>query len=843
MKLTSKPQIKNKSKKAKSKKPEQQVPITQKPNNMSADQWQTALREQIAKTQSLAITNIGNAVVYSDYLVVNPLTKGEYKVALRSLDNTRNYCSCKDFMTNQLGTCKHIEAVRNKIRNTRALSKFLKHEEELPYTSIYLNYKGERRVMTRIGIDNKAEFETLFSVYFDSDFILTDYGFDHIDELLEKAYSISSEFRCYDDALQFIISHRQREERNKYINNYVCKSELQLGRGNGGNVKGFPQIEGLKINLFPYQQEGVLFAFQSGRSILADDMGLGKTVQAIAWAEMMKTEVKSSSVLIVCPTSLKYQWKTEIEKFTNSSVLVIEGNPLKRWDLYQNDNSYYKIVSYNVVSSDWKVMNKNPSDIIILDEAQRIKNWKTKISQNVKRLQSTYSLILTGTPLENNLEDLFSLSQFVDPYILGSLYNYLSKHQIKDERGKITGYQELHQIAEVMKDVMIRRTKKQVLSQLPERTDKVLFVPLTPEQRAIHDEYKNSLAQLIYKWQRQRFLSEQDRQRLMIFMNSMRMVCDSTYILDQKTNFQTKIDELFNILDEVIAEGEEKIVIFSQWERMTRLVAMKLDERNVKYEYLHGGVSSIKRKDLYQNFNNDADCRVFLSTDAGGVGLNLQAASILINLDIPWNPAVLEQRISRIHRLGQKRNVQIINLVSANTIEERMLAVLRFKGAMAAGVLDNGENNIFIGESRFQQFMHDMEEMIIEKEGEAFVEAENTEFEENKEVKTDIPQEVEAVKTQKELAQEEGNEQEETQVPDDKQSEVIAPSELISNGLNFFTQLTKTLSDPTATANLINSITETDKETGNTYIKIPVENKEVVSNAMKIFGSLFSALK
>ncbi len=213
------------------------------------------------------------------------------------------------------------------------------------------------------------------------------------------------------------------------------------------------------------------------------------------------------------------------------------------------------------------------------------------------------------------------------------------------------------------------------------------------------------------KWRKFGFLNETDRRRLLLSLSQMRMVCDSTFILDQKTRHDTKIEEVMNILDEFFENSDEKVVIFSQWERMTRLVAQELIERGIKFENLHGGIESVKRKDLLDNFKNDPDSRVFLSTDAGGVGLNLQSASLLINLDIPWNPAILEQRIARIYRLGQERNVSIINLVSTGTIEHKMLDVLKFKGAMAEGVLDGGEDTIFLGEDRFKQFMSSVENL------------------------------------------------------------------------------------------------------------------------------------
>ena len=281
--------------------------------------------------------------------------------------------------------------------------------------------------------------------------------------------------------------------------------------------------------------------------------------------------------------------------------------------------------------------------------------------------------------------------QFVDQFCLGPYYQFIDETVVKSDTGKVVSYKNLNAIGERMKNVLIRRRKKDVALQLPGRMDKVLFVPMTEQQRDMHDEYQNMVAQLVYKWTRTRFLSEKDRKRLLMMLSQMRMICDSTYILDQKSRYDTKVEETMNILKNVFESGDEKVVIFSQWERMTRLIAKELDELGVRYEYLHGGVPSEARKNLVESFTELPESCVFLSTDAGSTGLNLQVASILINLDLPWNPAVLEQRIARIYRIGQKRNIQVINLVASQTIEERMLSTLNFKTSLFEGILDNGE--------------------------------------------------------------------------------------------------------------------------------------------------------
>lgn len=189
----------------------------------------------------------------------------------------------------------------------------------------------------------------------------------------------------------------------------------------------------------------------------------------------------------------------------------------------------------------------------------------------------------------------------------------------------------------------------------------------------------------------------------------------STYILDQKTRHDTKVEECINLISDIVSTEGEKVVVFSQWERMTRLIAAELKELGIGFEYLHGGVPSAKRKDLVDNFMLKSDCRVFLTTDTGSTGLNLQAAATLINIDIPWNPAVLEQRIGRIYRLGQQRNIQVINLVTPHSIEQEMLGKLRFKTSMFEGALDDGADSVFVEKNKFAKMMKSIGDMVDEQ--------------------------------------------------------------------------------------------------------------------------------
>lgn len=810
------------------------------PDDLTTEEWQYALRKQFAENHTFHIEKQGKHSVFSDYSVFNPDTKQSYKVALRSKDNSANFCECNDFKTNGLGTCKHIESVLHYINNKLNRANLLDKPYQQSYTSVYLDYRKGRKVSIRIGTENTDEYKTLAKKYFDGQSILKESEYLNFNEIIAQGININDNFRCYPDAMEHVLELRENQRRSNMV---FEKYGKHIDNG------AFDPL--INARLFPYQKEGICFAASKGRCIIADDMGLGKTIQAIGAAELLRKETGISSVFIICPTSLKYQWKTEIKKFAWQDAWVVEGPYLKRQEQYRND-SFYKIISYNTAVNDIKEINDIKPDLFILDEAQRIKNFKTRISRNIKQLKSPYTFVLTGTPLENKLEELYSIVQYVNPFALGPYWKYLSEYRIIDEVGKVKGYQNLNEIGKILSNTMIRRLKRDVLLQLPERMDKVLYVPMTEEQAAVHNDYQDSVSRLVFKWRRQGFLNEKDRQSLMIFLNMMRMVCDSTYILDQKTRFDTKIDELMNILDEVFAENTEKVVIFSQWERMTRLVAAELEQRKVKYQYLHGGVASANRGKLYDGFNNDPDCKVFLSTDAGGVGLNLQAASILINLDIPWNPAVLEQRIARIYRMGQKHNVSIINMVSTGTIEHKMLGVLSFKKGLAEGILDQGDNTVFMEDSKFKVLMNTVESMIEQSPAPEAIpqSADDREEKQPEPVKSEAEEVKETDQTKEtiELPSLVGDDDvpqvvKETITSEVKKPEAGSPVELVQMGMSFFGRLSETLANPEATEKLISSIVQKDETDGKTYLKIPIENQKVVENAFALFAGLLGGLK
>jgi hypothetical protein len=295
------------------------------------------------------------------------------------------------------------------------------------------------------------------------------------------------------------------------------------------------------------------------------------------------------------------------------------------------------------------------------------------------------------------------------------------------------------------------------------------------------------------------------------------MACDNTYLIDLQTRFGPKINELLTLLGEIFEEDGTKAVIFSQWHRMTTLVAEKMENQPWDFVHLHGGVPGKSRQDLIRALHEDPDCRVFLSTDAGGLGLNLQAASAVINLDLPWNPAVLEQRISRVHRLGQHRPVRVINFVSEGTIEHGMLSVLSFKKSLFAGVLDSGDDSVFLGGSRLNRFMESVET-----------------------VAGAIPTTDHEPSFGKPEVSVEGK----TPPRPEPGSMPESWQDLLSAGTAFLQALGKSMSGVQKAADTNRAtLVDTDKKTGKSYLKIPLPDKQVIQSALPAINSFLETLK
>ena len=652
------------------------------------------------------LENLGAEPFFSEFDVSNPASKTRYRVVIRGTQPGDSRCACPDYASNELGTCKHIEFTLAALEKKRGARKALASGYRPAFSELYLRngIDGEgRAVHFRAGTDCPPAVLKAAALLFDAahGWALRTDRFAELERFVGAVSKSSHELRSYADALDFVAGRRDADRRSAAV-----RAAFPRGDADPKLVKL------LRVPLYPYQAKGALFAVRAGRCLIGDEMGLGKTIQAVAAAEMLARLCGVTRVLVICPTSLKYQWRQEIARFTGrggeAEARVISGGRALRQRDYLADD-FYKITNYEKLRPDLDLIAAWAPELVIVDEAQRVKNWNTIAARALRRIDSPYAIVLTGTPLENKLEELISIVQFVDQHRLGPTWKLLHEHQVKDEVGRVTGYTALEEIGDTLAPIMIRRRKSEVLRQLPERTDQNLLVPMTEAQMLYHNENADIVARIVKRWRKTGFLSDKDQRVLTCALQNMRMSCNSTYLLDQESDHGVKADELAALFDELFVQPDAKAVVFSQWTRTHEIVIRRLEARGLGYVSFHGGVPSEKRPALVDRFRDDPDCRVFLSTDAGSTGLNLQHASTLVNMDLPWNPAILEQRIARIHRIGQKHPVQIVNFVAKGTIEEGMLSILAFKRSLAAGILDGGTSEISMGGSRLNRFMKDVE--------------------------------------------------------------------------------------------------------------------------------------
>jgi len=476
-------------------------------------------------------------------------------------------------------------------------------------------------------------------------------------------------------------------------------------------------LRSLKQKLYPYQREAVERFLADGRLLLADDMGLGKTAQAISCCHALWYGGRVRRGLLLVPAALKPQWLREWQLFTDAPAALVEGNPEDRRKAFESTRRGFLIANYEQLVRDLEVMHAWKPDLVVLDEAQRMKNWATKTAASVKKLDPPYRLVLTGTPMENRIDELASIVEWVDDHALEPKWRLLPWHtQPVDGKGEIGGARNLETLRCRLRSCMVRRLRKEVLSQLPSRTDTRVPVEMTVEQMSEHAELDTPILILI-SISKRRPLTHAEFLKLMMLLTMQRIISNGLAQLRFKEVWpqisgitrptesilkglaSPKLLELRGILQQLVVEQNRKVVIFSQWRRMLKLAHWAtrdiLADSGIRAVFFTGEEGQKRRTQNIVDLHDDPAVRVLFASDAGGVGLNLQrAASACVNLELPWNPAVLEQRIGRIYRLGQKRPIDVYNLVSEQGIESRISDLVGNKRAFFNGLFDGTSDDV-----------------------------------------------------------------------------------------------------------------------------------------------------
>jgi SNF2 family DNA or RNA helicase len=636
--------------------------------------------------------------IFGDHILTNE--KGlKYRVFLRDFENETGYSDSADAQKNKLGTTKHIMYAFKMLKEDKKIS--AKMSKTFPFVEVYCDPLNDYKITWHYPNELSVFEKHLISKYFKNKTHIED---DELTGFLD--FFIEAE-----DVPSILI---RPEVRQKVEAAYEQKLLNDLKN------RATPDFSSIKADLYPYQKEGAEFCLFKKYAIIADEMGLGKTLQAIAVAILKKKHFGFKKTLIVCPASLKEQWKKEIEKFSNEKAVIVQGTPDERAQTYLNAPELFIILNYETVLRDYRSINKAGIDFMILDEAQKVKNFETKTAAAVNNIQSNHTLVITGTPIENKLIDVFSIVNILDPHFFGPLWEFSYQHCLFDpsKPNKINGYYDLKKLNKKISQILIRRKKQEVLDQLPNVRQINIPVDMSQMQSDYHSSYAHTISRII----RKKFLTPFDLQRMQMLLSKMRMVCDSTYLIDEETNESPKMAELEDILFEQLdlKNSNRKVIIFSEWVKVHKLIGRLLRENNVGFAELNGKMPVKARGELIRKFESNEQCKVFLSTEAGGAGLNLQVADTLINFELPWNPAKKNQRIGRIDRIGQKsKNLTIFNLITVNSIEQQIATGLLIKQNLFDGVLDGDGNTNFVDFSSKgrSQFIQQLEEFINAQEG------------------------------------------------------------------------------------------------------------------------------
>ena len=682
----------------------------------------------------------GSGGVFGRYSVAPQAKPEERRLpVLRSVEPLDASCDCQDFLANSLGVCVHVLAVLEdlagrpaRLREARAAGPVRAAERgglRLRWSPVRaFEGRGDWLDQVRLlsGGSPQAPASEPLSRWFEREVPGEDEAcgagsvwrvrstagpgrLPLIEGLLAIARlegELSASSRDVADPALLILLERERALLQRRAEIRSARPALEEALGS------------LKLPLYPYQAEGVRRLLGRGSLLLADDMGLGKTVQAIAACHALFRSGEVRRGLLLVPASLRSQWLREWTLFSDVPVGVLDGPPSFRQVVYAGVREGFLIGSYALVRSDLKALQGWDPEVVVLDEAQRIKNRLTQTARGVKGLQPAWRLALTGTPLENRIGELASIMEWIEEPALEPRWRLEPQHVVSLERVGAVGARSLATLRARLGSALLRRTRAAVLDQLPPRADTTVSVGLTLAQRVRHESLDRKVAALAAIEER-RALTPEERIKLISYLTTQRIVANGMAQLNFEEEWpelskqaptpevlaglgSPKLIALRGVLEEVVLRQGRRIVVFSQWRRMLTLAEWVarplLEAAGLRAAFFTGNEGQRRRTRNLVEFHDEPALRVLFASDAGGVGLNLQrAADCCLNIEPPWNPAVLEQRVARIHRLGQTRPVDVVNLVAPSSIEGRIRLISSGKAALFSALFDGREDDVDFG--------------------------------------------------------------------------------------------------------------------------------------------------
>ncbi len=443
-----------------------------------------------------------------------------------------------------------------------------------------------------------------------------------------------------------------------------------------------------------YQKIAVDFITNKKSTLIGYDLGLGKTHISMAYCEQIKPQ--NESVLVLCPSAIIYQWKEEIERYTDSKVIVINGDKKKR-RLQWEEDSYYYVTNYEKLRVDAQIFQK-VWGVVILDECTKIKSPKAQITRKSYQLRANKKICLSGTPIHNSPNDLYSICQFLYPFMLGTWWQFANRYieyELKDFGGRcfneIVGFKNLDELHDRIKMFFIRKKKEDVLTELPPVIYETLTCQMNPNQYKVYEEIMDEI------------ITTPKGENCLHLFTALKLLSNHPTLLKETggekiKKFSPLVDDLtsnkLKVLLEFIEDNKDKkIVIFSEYVLMLKIISKNL---NIPHRMFHGKQTKEENNQALHDFREDNNIKLFLSSKAGSYGVNLQCASVVINYDLPYSVADYFQREGRVHRIGQKSSVVVVNIINQNSIEKKVLEILFKKQNMIDQIIEGKiTDNIF----------------------------------------------------------------------------------------------------------------------------------------------------
>ena len=604
-------------------------------------------------------------------------------------------CDCHSLLSNtKPQICSHIVAtVLNGLENLNKETNDEYIDENItinPNITLDISQSRNGYMSMKLNIEgvDSNEYRELFSSYKNNNRLYRMKNgayLDLKDKDIEQAFKLIDILNIYNDFDNMKIPNNKAI----YLEKLIEEEDLSFVNGSkyvSNVVKKFDKVKSknyevpkdLNATLRDYQVSGFEFFktlsdYQFG-GILADEMGLGKTIQTIAF--LLSNKDKKS--IVITPTALIYNWKNELEKFAPTlKVGLLHAAKSEREKILDNIDNYDVILTtYTTYKNDIDKYKNINFDYCIIDEAQNIKNPDAIITKAIKNVNAKVKFALTGTPIENNLMELWSIFDFIMP---GYLYN-----KSKFKSIFINNDKNIIELKNLIKPFILRRTKKEVITELPDKIEQKIIIDLEKEHKRAYKGYVNLITRKIKE-------NNQDNITVFSYLTKLRQLCLSPELMVK--NYQgknSKLDVLINIIND---SSDEKILVFSQFTKVLEVIGKRLNEENISYSYLDGKTSAKDRVKLVEEFNTNNNKVFLISLKAGGTGLNLTSANIVVHFDPWWNPAVEDQASDRAHRIGQKNVVNVIKLIAKGTAEERVINLQETKKELIEDVINGNLDN------------------------------------------------------------------------------------------------------------------------------------------------------